>query len=232
MAVLPYVDILYLPTHIAISSIPVPDNVALIGALPQITNDAQLTALSADSFDTLLTGGLMCPVKHFVADHTLNITNSHSLAALQSLGYRRATLSTELCTAQINDIAVPPGMETELIVYGRSTLMVTEHCSFCCVDDGGCRITENTALRDRKGMAFPIVRDGPTCRVGILNSLPLYMADQLHTLSADVFRMVFTIEKAGQCETVAKHYHDALFHGIMTENPVGAYTHGHYNRGV
>ncbi|MDL2237994.1 U32 family peptidase [Christensenellaceae bacterium OttesenSCG-928-K19] len=231
-SVLPYVDILYVPIDAEYIS-HLPTDAEVTGVFPQITTDEELRYFQpfAARFNTVMAGGLLGIDNLAAADFSMNVMNSHSLEVLCRLGFTRATLSTELNATQINALAVLPGLQAELIVYGRSTLMVTQHCPIDC-DRKKCGLQHGPRLKDRKGMEFPLLRAGADCRVAILNSLPLYMADRLHTLRADIFRMVFTVEQPEQCAHTAAHYRKALKDGIIENNLLKEYTRGHFSRGV
>ena len=69
-------------------------------------------------------------------DFGLNAFNSETLEVLKDCGIVRQTVSFELRFAQIRDLKKP--METEMIVYGRLPLMVTENCMIAG-KSGGCR---------------------------------------------------------------------------------------------
>lgn len=240
-AVMPFVDLLYVPLSASwLGALPAPPQgkVALVGYYPAITSDRGLAELKTfeQRFPTVLVNGFLKTEKTKLGDYGLNLMNSESLAQAHRMGFHRITLSIELNTAQINDLIVPQGLETELIVYGRTPLMVTEHCPIDC-DKQSCVVKAGGAtITDRMGKSFPLVWEGSHCRVKILNSLPLYMADQLDSLHADVFRMCFTLESPEECQEVAKKYHSAICLSADAQPPDlsfhGEYTRGHFHRGV
>ena len=59
-------------------------------------------------------------------DFGLNCFNSLTMEVLQQAGFISATASFELRLAQIKDLAKP--MDTEMIIYGRLPLMVSDQC--------------------------------------------------------------------------------------------------------
>ncbi len=230
-AAAPYVDILYIPAHIGFSDADFPDK-TVIAYYPPITTDNELTELNKKTKERncVMTGTLLGLRNAKCADHTLNVTNSASLALLGRLGFTRATLSTELNAAQINDIAVPDGMQTEAVVYGRLALMTSAHCP-CQCDGTKCRLQKDVKyLTDRKGAKFPLVRYPSACRVALLNSVPIYMADKLDAIQADVLRLCFTVEPPGACGAIARLYRNALAGGDIPQYE-GPYTRGHFFRG-
>src|SRR5699024_7253239 len=59
-------------------------------------------------------------------DFGLNACHSRTLDSPQRLGLRSQLLSFELMLSQIRDLETP--LDTELLVYGRLPLMLTENC--------------------------------------------------------------------------------------------------------
>ncbi len=225
----PHADLLYIPLGARWS---IPDGAKAVGVYPRITTDRALATLKPyeQDFDTVMMSSMIDSRRNKAADTGMNLTNSESLAALARAGFCRATLSQELNTAQINALTVPASLKTELVVYGRATLMVTQHCPVAC-HAAECAVANGSAiLTDRKGMSFPLIPAGEDCRVAILNALPLYMADRLSDLSADVLRLQFTTESPEECAALAYAYRQALM-GIPPANHPPAYTRGHFNRG-
>ena len=62
----------------------------------------------------------------FRADFGMNLFNSYSMGIMQELGFLSATVSFELRLSQIRDLIKP--LDTELIVYGRLPLMISDQC--------------------------------------------------------------------------------------------------------
>ena len=118
-------------------------------------------------------------------------------------------------------------MNTELIVYGRLPLMVTEQCiiSRCA---GKCNCHVPNQLSDRMGSAFPVVREYDHRNV-IYNAHKLFMADRKDDIySAGLWgqRLVFTTESDRECIEIAKCYN-----GQGSYSPT-VLTRGLYYRGV
>ena len=85
-------------------------------------------------------------------DYGLGVFNGQTLKELKRLGFRSATLSFELKLAQIRDLS--KGLDTELVVYGRLPLMITENCIIH--NHSGRHTCANVnLLTDRKGGALP-----------------------------------------------------------------------------
>lgn len=160
-------------------------------------------------------------------DFGLNAFNSRSMNALRGMGLSGATASFEMTLPQIRDLskAVP----TELIVYGRLPLMLTENCILrnktgtCCCKSGPIKLT------DRMGEEFRIVRDGASCRSVLLNGKKLYLLDkqtELRKLGLWALRLQFTTENPAEVNSVLDAYRN------QTAFAPGGCTRGLYLRGV
>ncbi|HEX2021104.1 MAG TPA: DUF3656 domain-containing protein, partial [Candidatus Thermoplasmatota archaeon] len=134
----------------------------------------------------------------FVADWPMNVYNSVTVDHLVREGAERITLSPELTLAQMADVARHTAAPLEALVHGRLTLMTSEYCSIghatACQMPGGTWAPCHDArysLEDRLGKRFPLETDGG-CRMYILNSVELAMANRLPDLAAaglDVLRI-------------------------------------------
>lgn len=158
-------------------------------------------------------------------DFGLNLFNSTALAEAKQLGLISAALSFELMFAQIADLS--SGLDTELIVYGRLPLMVTENC-IIKNHYGRCACENSITLVDRKSVIFPVLREFK-CRNAILNSQKLFLADRQADWSALGLwgaRLSFTTENSRECVQVFERY---LGQGEYEPN---SYTRGLYYRGV
>lgn len=131
-------------------------------------------------------------------DFGLNAYNSDALETLRRMGIQRQTVSFELRSAQIRDMKKP--LETELIVYGRLPLMLTENCMIAgrkggCKRDGKGVCTKGAYyLSDRKGKTFPVFRE-EHCRNSLYNSQPLYVPpDEYQKIGIVYARLLFTDE--------------------------------------
>ncbi|MGI6013581.1 MAG: DUF3656 domain-containing U32 family peptidase [Oscillospiraceae bacterium] len=159
------------------------------------------------------------------ADFGMNLFNSYSMGTMQELGFLSATASFELRLSQIRDLIKP--LDTELIVYGRLPLMVSDQCVIQNTY-GKCMCDKNIMLSDRKGSRLPVVREFG-CRNVILNAHRLYLADK-HTAYEHMglwgVRLMFTTESPHECEDIAESYL-----GFSSYKPNDA-TRGLYYRGV
>ena len=158
-------------------------------------------------------------------DFGLNIFNGQALRALKRVGLEYATLSFELTFPQIRDISKQ--IDTEIIVYGRVPLMITENC-IIKNNYGRCLCENNISLADRKGVFFPVSRSFKH-RNEIYNSQKIFLADK----RADWWniglwggRLLFTTENSWECVQVLERYMEK---GIYEPS---SYTRGLYYRGV
>lgn len=158
-------------------------------------------------------------------DIGLNIFNTEALRSAQEMGLISAALSFELRLRQIEDIS--KCIDTEMIAYGRLPLMVTENC-IVKNSMNSCSCDNSPQLRDRKGLAFPVLK-AFGCRNVIYNSKKIFLADKASDyFSAGLWaaRLSFTTENAKECSLVAARYM-----GLDTYEPQGC-TAGLYYRGV
>jgi len=138
-------------------------------------------------------------------DYGLEIYNAQALKECKRLGLTSATLSFELKLAQIRDLS--KSLDTELIVYGRLPLMITESC-LIKNRSGRCACQNSNVLTDRKGAQFPVVK-APGCRNEILNSKKLFLADKAgdyERVGLWGARLMFTTENPRECVQVAERY--------------------------
>lgn len=158
-------------------------------------------------------------------DFGLNAFNSHTLGVLRDSGFLSATASFELRIAQIKSMSKP--LDTELIVYGRLPLMVSDQC-IMRESAGRCTCQTPGQLTDRMGSIFPVVKEFG-CRNVIYNAHKLYLADKKEDLYSSGLwglRMLFSTESARECAEVAKCYM-----GLSDYRP-NVLTRGLYYRGV
>lgn len=158
-------------------------------------------------------------------DFGLNAFNSYTLRVLQDAGFISATASFELRLAQIKAMAKP--VDTELIIYGRLPLMVSDQC-IIRQSAGRCNCQTPGQLSDRMGSVFPVVKEFG-CRNVIYNAHKLYLADKrddLYALGLWGLRMLFTTESPRECVEVAKGYIG------LTDYKPNVLTRGLYYRGV
>ncbi len=149
-----------------------------------------------------------------VGDYRLNVTNRESAAFLQSEGLRQTILSPELTLPQLRDI----GGDTFAIVYGRIPLMTLERC--ISKDLSGCDVCHagKTVLRDRRGVAFPVLREWDHRNV-VYNSLPTSMSDrteQLRSVGITAWHFLFSVETPDEIDSVLRRFRQ----GTPSDRPV------------
>ena len=158
-------------------------------------------------------------------DFGLNAFNSYTLRVLKNAELLSATASFELRLSQIRDLAKP--IDTEIIVYGRLPLMVSDQCVIK-KSSGHCSCRTPGSLSDRTGSVFPVVKEFG-CRNVIYNAHKLYLADKKEDiLSTGAWgtRLMFTTESGRECAEVARGYL-----GLSDYRP-NVLTRGLYYRGV
>lgn len=158
-------------------------------------------------------------------DFGLNVFNSESLQVLKNLGLQSATLSFELRLQQIRDIS--KCLDTEILVYGRLPLMVTENCMIRS-SQGVCCCDSFRGITDKTGACFPVLKEFG-CRNVLYNSQKLFLADKMEDidrLGLWAARLSFTTENPQECVSVLQR-----FMGLSDASPAGC-TRGLYYRGV
>lgn len=150
-------------------------------------------------------------------DFGLGVCNRQTLKALQEQGFQDATLSFELKTPQLRDLAKE--FDCDAICYGRLPLMALEQFP------GG---QPTQTLTDRLGVTFPVL-PLPGGRAELLNSQTLYLADKpdFAALPLSGLRLLFTTEPADRCPAIAREYL-----GLTPATPPKNFTRGLYYRDV
>lgn len=210
----------------------------VVGVLPRVitdTEEAGVRKMLEELFDKGIREVLLGNVGHIKlarkagmkirADFGMNVFNSYTVDILRCMSFESVTASFELRLAQVRDLA--KSVNTELIVYGRLPLMVSDQCIISRAS-GSCTCTNNAQLSDRMGSVFPVVREFDHRNV-IYNAHKLFMADKKSDLyGAGIWgaRLMFTTESARECVEVAKCYK-----GEGDYRP-GVLTRGLYYRGV
>lgn len=208
--------------------------------LPRVVRDDEMSALLSNlsalhsiGIERVLLGNLgqIAPVRSrgltIAGDFGLNLFNSRSMAMMKEQGLVSATASFEMTLPQLRDLSKP--LPTELIIFGRLPLMLTENCLIRS-RTGACTCsTDSPRLVDRIGEEFRIVRDCDTCRSVLLNGKKLNLLDkrdELRSLGLWALRMSFTTENTAEIDGAL-----AAWHGEAAFDP-GASTRGLYLRGV
>ena len=167
------------------------------------------------------------PVIYLYPESVTDVTVKLDFAGeLARLGFRSATVSFESKLAQIRDLSKP--LDTELLVYGRLPLMLTENCIM--KNRGkGCHCHEKPqSLRDRKGEDFP-VEQAWGCRNELFNAKILWLADKQadwQRTGVTYARLSFLRESSRECARIFRAYRTG-----EGQAPEG-FTRGLYYRGV
>lgn len=132
--------------------------------------------------------------------------------------------------------------ETEVVVYGRSMLMVTANCvrrtEYSCRKDSSSREKSADArmlLRDRYQTEFPVRCVCGHCYNEIYNSVPLSLHDYGKSIMSEKpsgIRLAFTTETTDEVEQVLTSYEDYISMPDKKRQVSFAYTKGHYKRGA
>lgn len=190
----------------------------LVAVLPRVITDEQMPDVAAaleflaeNGVEEALVGNLghiglaRRAGMQVRGDFGLNAFNSRTLTVLRDAGLLSATASFELRLAQIRDLRKV--LDTELIVYGRLPLMVSDQCVIRH-SAGRCACAAPAQMSDRTGNVFHVVKEFG-CRNVILNAHKLYLADKMDELAQTGIwgaRLLFTTESARECVEVAKSY--------------------------
>ncbi|MBR2049068.1 MAG: U32 family peptidase [Oscillospiraceae bacterium] len=237
-------EILYIPAHLIrqepefFAGLAQRQRLAVV--LPRIVHDGELEALKENlslarsmGIREALAGNLghLLPIRECGlrarGDFGLNIYNSRAMMACKNLQLLSATVSFEMTLPQIRDLSKL--VDTEMLVYGRMPLMVTENCVIRN-RTGQCSCSQGPAkLVDRTGAEFPIIKDGASCRSVVLNGKKLSMTDRKKDLSRMglwATRLYFTTENRQEVDRVLNDW--------LNEAPFdpGACTRGLYLRGL
>ena len=106
---------------------------------------------------------------NLVANYTMNAMNNHTLNELANIGIKKFTISPEADRESIMNLG--DKIEKEIIVYGRTRLMITEYCAIGTYKNCNGMCEGNSyKLRDRMGFEFPILTDRINCNNIIYNS--------------------------------------------------------------
>ena len=198
-------------------------------------------------------------------DTSLVAANRETLAFFASQGVEAVTLSPELTLEQVRRLADLSSLPLECVVHGPLELMVSEYCvlgSFLGTSEKaksegagkgnpsagvpGCTmpcVRGKYALRDRKGIDFPIVCD-QFCHMHILNSRPLSMLPHLPAFRSAGIARIRIDGRSYTPQALAAIVHNYGRVLGMSESAFAAvidkitalegkdFTRGHYFRGV
>ena len=170
-----------------------------------------LSAVRERSVDQVLTGSLglalMADQEGFAlrGDVNLAVMNAYSLDVLSRVGFLSAVLSPELTLEQIR--ALPKPMDTELVVYGRLSAMVTETC-LIKESAGRCACSTPGQMTDTHGGVWPVTKHFG-CRNTVWTPKKLWLEDLTpEWISCGLWavRLNFSTESPRECLDVANTY--------------------------
>lgn len=172
-----------------------------------------------------------------IGDYKLNMFNSF----FEKFYYnylQGCNISVELNSNEIKQmIGRMTSMYTQLLIYGRIELMVSEYCPIGSIfgNKSGKTICTKACedgkyiLRDRMNEEFPVMTDN-FCRSYIYNSAPVNLISKMDTinkLNLSGLRMDFTDEGYDEVVKVM----NSFLSGKAIDSEI-KFTKGHFNRGV
>ena len=216
-------DLLYVPAEILAADSadlkPFLDRgTRVAAALPRVVSEAEkpvlqelLAALKGRGIREVLVGnlGLLPAVRQagmeLRGDLGLNIANSWTLKFLSRGGFKSLTASGELTARQIGALA--KSADTEMVVYGRLPVMVTDHCVIRN-SAGRCSCSTPTSMSDAFGGVYPVEKEFG-CRNTVYDARKTFLADhpEVYTgVGLWGLRLLFTTESPRECVLVTERY--------------------------
>lgn len=166
--------------------------------------------------------------KKKIIDYTLNVLNNENILHWESHGADTVTLSVELKADEIQEMS---GKCLEMVVYGHIPIMTTEQCVIGRY--GGCpkeneKLSGVYKLTDRKDETYPLITNCKMCRMQILSSKPIVLANQMsriQKLPIHNMRLIFTTENPKEVKEVIAWYTDEMPQDVD-------YTNRYFTQGV
>ena len=122
----------------------------------------------------------------------------------------------------------------QMIIYGYIPLMHTANCLLKTFKKCNKNSSSVINIKDEAGRDFKVECNHELCLNVIYNYLPLNLFGRLENMKknglASVYRMEFTMESAGETVDILDIYKSSL--GGLEVKTEGAFTSGHYKRGV
>ena len=136
---------------------------------------------------------------YIIAGFSVNISNFEAAREAARLGANEVIASCELPLYEAENILNKSGIPVGATVYGRMPLMVMRHC---LMKDKKCGICKGEIV-DRRGISFPVLKNGEVCGNVIYNSRPLYLADKDYKNRGFKSALLyFTTESAAECRKI------------------------------
>ena len=181
------------------------------GSIEEKKLRTMLSAVRENGVEEALTGNiglaLMAGQEGFKlrGDLELSINNDYALQRLKETGFVSATLSPELTLDQIRLLNKP--LDTEIAVYGRLPVMVTETC-LLKTSAGRCTCTTPGQMADTQGGVWPVTRSFG-CRNSVWMNKKLWLEDVAQDwVQSGLWagRLIFSTESPRECVDVAGAY--------------------------
>ena len=235
-------DLLYVPAEILAGGAPGVEHFLSRGTqvaavLPAVVSEAEgpvlkelLATLKARGVTQVLAGdmGLLTAARRegmdVRGDFALNVTNSWTLDRLGQAGFLSVTASCELTARQI--AALAKTAPTEMIVYGRIPVMITDHC-LIRNSAGRCSCSTPTSMSDAFGGVYPVEKEFG-CRNTVFDARKIFLADYPETYTGVGLwglRLLFTTESPRECVLVTERYKQQNDY-VPTNASRGAYQKG------
>lgn len=165
-------------------------------------------------------------------DYAIYTLNSQAQTFYRKHGFIMDTVPVELNAGEIRE---RNNENSELIVYGRTPMMISAQCLKKNMDQ--CTKTyARLNLKDRKGMNFPVQCMCDSCYNIIYNSLPTSLlkdADRIRSLHTASVRVHLTTESKKEAVTIVKAFVKAFVYGETDiKEKLPETTRGHFKRGV
>ena len=215
------------------------NDAVIVAALPSVVSGGEeersvrsmLAKVRENGIEQALTGNLGLAMMagqeglRIRGDIDLAVMNGYTLSGMAAAGFISAALSPELALSDVR--AIPKPMDTELAVYGRVPVMVTQNC-LMKTSAQRCSCATPGQMADTRGGVWPVTKHFG-CRNTVWSSRKLWLADvtsEWIDLGLWAVRLCFSTESARECLEVADSYIQGTHY-----KPNGI-TRGLYYRGV
>lgn len=170
--------------------------------------------------------------EHCMLDYCLYTLNSQAQSFYRKHGFAMDTVPVELNSGEIRD---RENSSSELVVYGRTPMMITAQCLKKNMDQ--CtKAFAKLSLKDRKGMTFPVRCICDSCYNIIYNSLPTSLlkdAGRIRGLGTASLRVHLTTENGKESAAVVRAFVKTFVYGeAEVKEKLPDTTRGHFKRGV
>lgn len=168
------------------------------------------------------------------ADASLYTYNQPAAQTMAELGVHGTTLPVELNARELADRVAGEPLPSELIIYGYLPVMVSAQCVHRTVEgcDGKPGMLQ---MEDRLHKRFAVRNCCRYCFNVIYNTEPLSLLDQGQQWNGwglEALRLQFTLESETETRRILDACLADLLMGKKAENPLTAFTRGHFKRGV